>query len=254
MNLFSSLKPVWVGVLLSCLSGIAAADVPSADELIRLAMNHWRGVSSYSDMTMTVHRSDWQRTFSMQAWTQGEKNSLVRVTEPKRDAGNGTLILDKNMWSYTPKVNRIIKIPSSMMSQSWMGSDFSNKDISKDTAIIKQYHHTLVKLSEHDGHQVYVIQSIPHKDAAVVWGREVLRIRDDWVILERQFWDQEDVLVKTLKSLEIRALSGRNVATVLRMETQNTPEEWTEVRTTVEFDVELPANLFTMSNLRNPLQ
>ena len=246
-------KQITTGFFLCWMQGALAEDLTAAD-IIRKAMEHYRGQSSYSQMTMIIHRPDWQREVTMRVWTEGDKQTLVRVTQPPKDAGNGTLTVDGNMWTFTPKINRVIKVPSSMMSQNWMGSDFSNKDISKDTAIIKQYDHTLVKLSEHDGHQVYVIQSIPLEEAAVVWGREVLRVRDDWVMLERQFWDQEDVLVKTLKSLEIRALSGRNVATVLRMVKEDTPDEWTEVHTTVEFDMELPANLFTMSNLRNPLE
>ena len=97
------------------------------------------------------------------------------------------------------------------------------------------------------------IQSIPHEEAAVVWGREVLTVRDDWVLLKQEFRDQEDVLVKTLESLEIAPMGGRNVATVMRMSKQEKLEEWTELRTVaVEFDVKLPANLFTLSNLRNP--
>ena len=246
-------KQITTGFFLCWMQGALAEDLTAAD-IIRKAMEHYRGQSSYSQMTMIIHRPDWQREVTMRVWTEGDKQTLVRVTQPPKDAGNGTLTVDGNMWTFTPKINRVIKVPSSMMSQNWMGSDFSNKDISKDSAIVEQYDHTLVKLSEHDGHQVYVIQSIPLEEAAVVWGREVLRVRDDWVMLERQFWDQEDVLVKTLKSLEIRALSGRNVATVLRMVKEDTPDEWTEVHTTVEFDMELPANLFTMSNLRNPLE
>lgn len=123
-----------IPILLSCIFSPLAlsADIdPDPRELIVQAMNHWRGLTSYSEMTMTIHRPDWQRSMSMRAWTKGDKTSLVRVTAPKKDAGNGTLTKDNNMWTFSPKINRIIKVPSSMMSQSWMGSDFSNKDISK---------------------------------------------------------------------------------------------------------------------------
>ena len=106
---------------------------------------------------------------------------------------------------------------------------------------------------EQDGHHVYVIRSIPHEEAAVVWGKEVLHIRDDWVILEQQFWDQDDTRVKTLRTLEIQEMDGRNVATVIRMGKEDATDEWTEVRTTlVDFDIAMQENLFTLSNLRNP--
>jgi outer membrane lipoprotein-sorting protein len=231
------------------------AEDPTATDIIRKAMDHYRGLTSYSEMSMIIHRPDWERSMTIRGWTEGDKSTLIRVTEPKKDAGNGTLTVDGNLWTYTPKINRVIKVPSSMMSQNWMGSDFSNKDISKETELIDQYDHTLLELREGDGHQIYVIQSVPHEEAAVVWGREVLQIRDDWVVLEHQFWDQDDRLVKALKALEIEEMAGRTVATVIRMGKVETPGEWTEVRTVdIQFDVELPANLFTLSNLRNPRQ
>ena len=159
------------------------------------------------------------------------------------------------MWSYSPKVNRVIKIPSSMMSQGWMGSDFTNRDISKSTDILDQYEHTLTAQTEENGHTVYVIDAIPHEDAATVWGKEVLKIRDDFVMLEEQFWDQDGKLVKLMKAHDISEMGGRSVARVLRMGKLETPDEWTEMTvTTIEFDVELPAGIFTLSSLRNPRQ
>ena len=231
------------------------AQEPDAAQLIRNAMDHWRGLTSYSDMTMTIHRPDWERSMTMRSWSKGDKLSLVRVVEPKKDAGNGTLLNDNNMWTYTPKINRIIKVPSSMMSQSWMGSDFSNKDISKSTDIIDQYDHELVGTEERDGHVYYTISSVPHEEAAVVWGKEVLTVRDDYVLMEQQFWDQDGALVKSMKTLEVVEMGGRAVARVMRMGKVDTPGEWTQLTAnSIEFDLELPANLFTLSNLRNPRQ
>ena len=192
---------------------------------------------------------------TMRGWTEGDDNTLVRVLEPKKDAGNGTLMLDGNMWTYSPKINRVIKVPSSMMGQNWMGSDFSNKDVSKTTDIIDQYDHTLIAQREEGGRQIYTIQSVPHEDSAVVWGKEVLVIRDDWVLLEQQYWDQDGVLLKTMKASNIKLMSGRPVASVLRMSKTEKPGEWTELRTLeIEFDAQLQSNMFTLSNLRNPRQ
>ena len=224
-------------------------------ELVRKAMDHWRGVSSYSEMTMIVHRADWQRRFSMRAWTRGSDRSLVRVTAPARDAGNGTLVKDRDMWTYSPKINRVLKLPSSMMNQGWLGSDFSNRDISKSTDIVDQYEHRLLDSEAHDGHRLYRIESIPHEDAAVVWGKEIAEIRDDFLLLRHEFWDQDGILVKTMTATEIKIMDNRPVASRLRMQKADTPDEWTTmVVDTVDFDITLPAGLFTLSNLRNPRQ
>ena len=179
--------------------------------------------------------------------------SLVRVVAPHKDAGNATLLNDDNMWTFTPRVNRIIKVPSSMMSQSWMGSDFSNKDIAKSTDIIDQYEHELTTVEERDGHVYYTVTSTPHEDAAIVWGKEVLTIRDDFVLMEQQFWDQDGELVKSLETLEVAVMGGRPVARIMRMGKVDTPEEWTRLTAEeIEFDVELAESLFTLSSLRNP--
>ena len=244
---------------LSITTGILAAlfahaiHANEARDIVRDAIEYWRGTASVGEMTMTIHRPDWERSVSMRAWTQGDDRSLVRVTAPKKDKGNGTLIDDNNMWSYSPKINRVIKVPSSMMGQSWMGSDFSNKDISRVDDIIDQYEHAVLGEEELDGHTVYQIESIPHEDAAVVWGKEILRIRDDNILVDHSFYDQDGEMVKVLVSLEIGDMGGRVVAIRQRMNKVDEPDEWTEiVIDSMEYDLELRDSLFTLSNLRNP--
>jgi hypothetical protein len=134
-----------------------------------------------------------------------------------------------------------------------MGSDFSNKDVSRADTIVDQYEHTLLDTETRDGHQVYVIESVPHEDAAVVWGKEVLRIRDDAVLLQEDFYDQDGQLVKSMRAREIGERGGRVLATRLRMEKEETEGEWTEIVTeSMRFDLDLPDRIFTLSNLRNP--
>ena len=154
-----------VTLITSLVAVVAAASNASTQdpaEIVRSAIDNWRGTSSYGEMSMTIHRPSWERTMSMRSWTSGSKKSLVRVTAPKKDAGNGTLMVDNNMWSYAPKVNRVIKVPSSMMGQSWMGSDFSNKDVSRADDIVEQYDHTLVGREEHEGHAAENDVGAPH--------------------------------------------------------------------------------------------
>jgi len=235
-------------------SAIAIAAPPEdAATLVKRAIDYWRDSSSYSVIDMTIRRPDWERTMTIRVWTRGQKESLVRVTAPPKDAGNATLLLDNEMWSFTPKINRVIKIPSSMMNQSWMGSDFSNNDLAKADELIEQYTHKLLGQESHDGHTVYVIESVPKEAAPVVWGHEVVKIRDDWVILEHAFYDQQDVLVKKLVTSEIRSMGGKPVVARERMQRVDRPGEWTEVVTQeVRFGIPIAAGTFTLSNLRNP--
>ena len=140
-----------------------------------------------------------------------------------------------------------------MMGQSWMGSDFSNKDISRVDNIIDQYSHSILSEEEQDDYIVYRIECIPHEDAPVVWGKEILNIRNDNVVLEHRFYDQDNELVKRLQSLEIGEMGGRMIVTRQRMERVDEPSEWTEIRIdSMQYDLKLRDNLFTLSNLRNP--
>ena len=241
-------------ILLALPAAAAAGDqVRDAAEIVRDAIDHWRGLSSYTEMTMVIHRPDWERSMTMRAWTKGQDQSLVRVLEPKKDRGSGTLTDDDSMWTFSPKVNRVIKIPSSMMGQSWMGSDFSNKDVARADDIVDQYEHSILRHEEIDNIVVYDIESVPLEDAAVVWGREVLKIREDHVVLEHAFYDQDGELVKKLVSLEIEEMGGRTIAKRQRMVKTDEPDEWTEISVSdVEYEIELKDSLFTLSNLRNP--
>ena len=245
---FLMLAALLVSQLSLAETGIEARDI------IRGAIEHFRGLTSYSEMTMTIHRPDWERTMSMNGWSSGGKKTLVRVTAPPRDAGNATLVLDDNkVWSYAPRINRVIRIPSSMMSQSWMGSDFSNKDISRTDEIVDSYDHTVVRTDEHEGHKVYVIESIPHEESAIVWGKEISHIRDDYVELEHHFIDQDMQTVKILKTLDIQLKGGRMIAVHQRMNMLEKEHEWTEISVQeLDFERQIPDFLFTQSNLRNP--
>jgi len=244
---------VLVLALIASLSAAAGAQENDAESIVRDSINHWRGLSSKTELTMVIHRPDWERSMTMAGWTKGEDKSLVRVLEPRKDRGNGTLTIKKNMWSFAPKVNRVIKIPSSMMGQSWMGSDFSNKDIARADDILDDYEYTLLTTDAVDGVEVYEIDAIPHEDAAVVWGKEVLTITAESVLIKHAFYDQDGELVKVLETLEVSEMGGRTIAKRQRMHEIETPDEWTEIRVeSVEYGLELSDSLFTQSNLQNP--
>jgi outer membrane lipoprotein-sorting protein len=228
-----------------------AAD--NAAAIVKGAIDYWRDTSSFAVVEMTVHRPDWERRSVMRAWTRGEKDSLVRFVEPARDAGSATLKLGDDMWIFSPKLNRVVKLPFSMMAQSWMGSDFSYNDLAKSDQIIHNFTHRIVAVDKEDGHTVYEVESTPRPDAPVIWGKETLRIRDDRLLLEETFFDQDGKPVKTLRAVKIGLLGGKLYVTTMRMEKVGEADHWTEITyRKASFGLSLPDGLFTLSNLRNP--
>jgi outer membrane lipoprotein-sorting protein len=200
---------------------------------------------------MTIHRPGWQREMVMDAWTLGQTESLIRIQSPAKDKGNGTLKKSAEMWTYNPKVNRTIKLPPSMMSQSWLGSDFSNNDLAKSDSLLHDYVHTLIETGKSDEHVVYLIESIPKPDAPVVWGMQRLQIRNDFILLSQSFFDEDLTLVKTMTCHDIRPLGGRLYPSRWRMQKSDVGDEYTEIiYRQLTFKDTLPANFFTLSSLK----
>jgi hypothetical protein len=238
-------------VLLAAQDSALAAPNPTA--LVKAALHHWRGDSSYTEVTMTVHRPEWQRSMVMAAWTQGAADSLVRFTRPPGDAGNATLKLGQSLWLFNPKLSQVIQIPFSMMAQNWMGSDLSYNDFAKSDQVVTDYLHSLGPTENEGGHTIYTVVCLPKPGAPIVWGKQELRIRDDDVLLEETFYDQDMKPVRRLETTKISHLGGRPYPVVMRMTTLDKPGQWTEMRYMKGmFDLALPDYLFTLSNLRNP--
>ncbi len=225
----------------------------SAEAILTRAFDHYRGESSYSVVEMTIHRPQWERTVVIEAWSRGRTDSLFRVTAPPRDRGNGTLKRGREMWMYNPKVNRAIKIPPSMMSQAWMGADFTNDDLAKSDTILEDYDHRLVGTEIVDGRTVHVIRSIPKPEAPVVWGMQVLKIRDDNVILQQSFYGEDMKLVKELTMTDIGMLGGRLFPKTWVMRQAQREGEYTRlVHREIHFDLEIPESFFSVNNLADP--
>ena len=224
-----------------------------ARAIVKEGFNYMRGKSSFSVVDMTIHRPNWERKMTIEAWTKGLKNSLFRIIAPARDKDNGTLKKGREMWMYNPKINRVIKLPPSMMSQAWMGSDFSNNDLSKTDSLIDEYIHTITGTQTHDGKKVYLIKSIPKPDAPVVWGMQKLKIREDHVFLSQEFYDEDFKLVKVMTTLQIQMLGGKMFPRVWRMQKAEATDEYTELNyKELSFKKNLKDSLFTISNLKNP--
>ena len=237
-------------------SGFAwAADHEEALALVKRGFDHLRGKASQSLVEMTILRPGWRRTMAIRGWTQGESDSLFRIVSPAKDRGNGTLKRGRQMWIYNPKVNRVIKVPPSMMSQSWMGSDFSNNDLAKSDSILNDYIHQIEATEFRTDVPVYRIRSVPKPDAPVVWGMQRLTIRKDGIWLRQEFYDEDGLLVKTMTGHDIQLMGGRLFPVRWRMVKTETPDAYTElVYRELSFNEGLAASLFTLANLRNSLR
>lgn len=223
-----------------------------ARELVAGALDLIRGLTSYMELSMLVHRPDWERSSSLVSWTRGREDALIRFTAPARDAGNATLKQGDKMWTYTPKLNRTIRLPYSLMSQSWAGSDFSYNDLSKTDDMLRYYDLNIAETTQQDGHLIYRIEAIPHDDSPVVWGKEELVLRDDHVMLSHTFFDQSMEPLKRMETLEIGELGGRVMGTRMRMIPLDEEDHYTEVSyDAAQFDIELADRTFTVYALQS---
>lgn len=245
--------PTWLfWVSISVAGPATAVDAPSARDLIAGVIDLTRGQTSYAEFSMVIHRPDWERSSKLVAWTRGREDALIRFTAPTKDAGNATLKQGEQMWTFTPKLNRVIRLPYSMMSQGWAGSDFSYSDLSRTDQLLHQYELTLVSTETRDGHQVYTVDAVPHDDAPVVWGKEQIVLRDDHVLLGQTFFDQALQPLKRLESLEIKSLGGRTFATRMRMVPLDKADSWTEIGyDQAKFDIEIDDGMFTVFALQS---
>ena len=230
----------------------ASEQAPDPYELIAATIDQTRGLSSYTEMRMRVHRPGWERSSSLVAWTRGRADALIRFTAPAKDAGNATLKQGEKMWTYTPKLNRVVRLPFSLMSQSWAGSDFSYNDLSRTDQLLHSYQLALVGVAEADGHRAYSIEAIPRDDAPVVWGKELWVVRDDHILLSQTFYDQEFQPLKRMETLDIKRLGGRLMPARMRMSKLDEPDRYTELEyLQAEFDVQLEDRIFTTFSLRS---
>jgi outer membrane lipoprotein-sorting protein len=219
--------------------------------MVKKAFDYYRGVASISVVDMTIHRADWERTMKIKAWTMGAHDSLFKILSPAKDRGNGTLKKGDEMWTFNPKVNRVIKLPPSMMSQAWMGSDFSNNDLAKSDTIVQDYTHTITDVKESNGLKVYTVESIPNPQAPVVWGMLKFEVREDGIMIRQGFYDEDKLLVKELVTTDIKMMGDRLFPCVWRISKTDEPDEYTTLTYfELEFKDSLPARIFTKAGLK----
>lgn len=232
---------------------VSQAAAQDAGQIVQQAVDYLRGKTSVTKTKLTIHRPDWSRDMELKVWTKGKYETILHIIKPDSDFGNGILKKKDLMWTYNPKINRVLRVPPSMMSQSYMGSDFSNNDLSKNEDVLNQYHHTLLGEATQDGKKVYMIESVPKHDAAVVYGMIKLHVREDHIFVKEEFFDQDLQPVKTLTVDKIAMVGGKNYPVQATMKQAARPDHYTvETVQEITFDKSLSDSLFTIANLQNP--
>jgi outer membrane lipoprotein-sorting protein len=228
-----------------------ADDTELARELLEGTDDLYRGQSSTGTMAMTVQTARWTRTIRMRLLSQGTEKSLIVILDPPKEAGMATLKVDDNIWNYLPNVDRTMKVPASMMSGAWMGSHFSNDDLVKESRMADDYTFAITQRPGDNDEDLYVVECTPHPDAPVVWGKVVVKVREDRIPTEITYWDEQGELARTMLFEEIREMGGRTVPTRMKLVPADKPEEYTEmIYESLEYDVDLPESTFTLQSLR----
>jgi hypothetical protein len=209
-----------------------------------------RGKTSYSQIEIDVITPRWKRKMKMEAWSEGTKKSFIRIQYPIRDKGVTFLKIENDMWQYIPKIERIIKFPPSMMLQSWMGTDFSNDDLVKESSILDDYDHQLVI----EDKKTAVIEFIPKEDAPVVWGKIVSKMyKDNLMPIYDEYYDEDNELIRTIQYSNYMKLKDRfypGTWEVIPAEEDKAGYKTIMTMTNIEFDKPLKKNIFSLKSLK----
>lgn len=232
--------------------GFLNAQNPTATEIVAKAEQLTRGSSSEAEITMTIVRPNYTRSMTIKSWSQGDDKAILLITAPARDKGTAFLRTGKEIWNWQPTIDRVVKMPPSMMSQSWMGSDFSNDDLVRRTSLEKDFTHKIITTENIDGHETYLIEMIPHRDAAVVWGKIKTWIdKKSFIQLKSEFYDEDGYLINTIYGKNIKLVSGKTMATRLEVVPEEEPGHKTIIEQNyIKFDVTLNPDFFTVRNIK----
>lgn len=247
-------RPFFISLLIFLMAGLGQAlQAQTAAEIIAKAEEIRRGISSSeAEMTMTIVRPKWTRSMSMKSWSKGDDYSLVLITGPERDKGSATLKRGKEVWNWMPKIERTIKLPPSMMSQSWMGSDLTNEDLVREVSIVRDYDHKMLQDSTVEGRKCWKLELIPHEDVPVVWGKiHVWVDQADYLQLLVKYYDEDGYLVNVMSASNIQNMGGRPFTqkmtiTPVEEEGHSTILEYKSLK----FDGKMPEAFFSVQNMK----
>lgn len=244
---------VFISTLMLLLGAAFVLQGQDASEIVRKSEERGRGIKSLqAEMIMTIVRPEWTREMRMKTWSQGNDYAMVLISAPARDVGTANLKRKREIWTWVPRTEQVVKLPPSMLSQSWMGSDFTNEDLVREFSLSNDYTHKLMFEESIEGRPCYKIELTPKPEAAVVWGIVYLWIdKENYNQMHAEFYDEEQQLVNTMHSSKVKTMDGRLIPTRMEMIPADKKGHKTVLEySSMQFDRPMSEAFFTIQNMK----
>lgn len=240
----------WLTVLM--LVGSYTSGGQTASEIVQNADAKMRGNTSQAQITIQTVRPTWSREMTVKTWMKSTGLAMILIQSPAKDKGIVYLKRNKEVWYWMPSLEKIIKLPPSMMSQSWMGTDFTNDDLVKESSVVNDYTHTIVGDTIIDNRSCYIIRMLPKPEAAVVWGKLLVCIdKKDYLELHTRFYDEDGTLVNTMNATGVKTMDGRLIPTRFEMIPSDKPNHKTiMIYKSVQYNRPIAEDFFTIEKMK----
>ena len=242
----------WFAVALLALAP-AGAQEPAADAkaIVEKIDQLYRSNTSYARLQMTIVTPDWQRTLELEAWSRGMDQTFILIGSPVKDRGTATLRIKNEMWNFFPKIDKVMRVPTSMMMGSWMGSDFSNDDLVKESTLLDDYTYRLLTPAAARP-DCYYLELKPKAATVTVWAKiEIVVQKADYLPVKETYFEESGAAMRAIEFKEVKELGGRKIPTVMELTPTAKPGNRTLIRyLQAEFDRPLPADTFSLQNLQ----
>lgn len=224
----------------------------TAKEVVQKADEKMRGSTSHVELTIKTSRPTWTRSMDVKAWMKGTDFSMILIQSPAKDKGIVFLKRKKEVWNWMPALERTIKLPPSMMNQSWMGTDFTNDDLVKESSIVNDYNHSIIGDTIIEARSCYIIQMIPKPEAAVVWGKLVVCIdKKDFLELHTKFYDEDGALINIMNAYDIKMMDNRLIPTRFEMIPMDKKNQKTEmIYRNIKYNRPIEDGFFTTEKMK----
>lgn len=224
----------------------------TAKEIVQKADAKMRGTTMQSEMVIKTIRPTWTREMQCKTWMKGNDLAMILIQAPAKDKGIAFLKRKREVWNWMPSLERTIKLPPSMMTQSWMGTDFTNDDLVKESSVVDDYDHTIIGDTIVQERSSYIVQMIPKPEAAVVWSKVIVCIdKKNFLELHSRFYDEDGELINTMNSYDIKLMRDRIIPTRFEMIPANKKGQKTEmIYKNIQYNKPINDNFFVVEKMK----